>query len=278
MTAKRKTKIVAFIFVLLCLLGAGAFLLFSFFKVTSVVVDGNENVPKERIVALSGILLDESVFKVDLYDVETNIRSDPYIDVLSVKRKLPDGIEIAVRERTPVAAVRFSSYMIIIDEMGVVLEIAPLGATGLIEVYGIDLQGYKVAEPMVTGDDFQGTSLVALFLTLKEADMLDWVESIDVSNPLDMSFRIHDGLNIKVGMPDELTAKLAWAKETIPELENRSMLDGELDVTSGKNAWYRVPRPAEEALDDASDDTEGDSLAPEASDKEPDDTGGEPAD
>ena len=257
MTASPKTKIVSIVFVLLCFLGAAGFLAYSLLRVESVDVQGNDRISKERIVALSGILLEESMFKVDLEDVESNIRKEPYIDVLSVKRNLPSGIAIEVREREPIAAVVSGSTMIIIDEAGVALEFTTQGPGDYIIVRGIDLKGgSKAAEPIVTADDFQGTSLINLFVALKGASRLDDIESIDIANPLDMRIRLHSGLTILLGAPDELPAKLAWVNTVEPRLEELGLFDGTLDVTSGDNARYRR-KETDEEVQGVGDDLDG---------------------
>lgn len=242
MTASKKTKIVSVVFILLCFLGAAGFLAYTYFRIENVDVLGNDKISKERIVTLSGIMLDESMFDVDLEDVETKIRQEPYLDVLSVKRKLPSGIEIEVREREPIAAVVSGSSMIIIDEAGVALEFTSQDPGPYIIVHGIDLGGgSKAAEPIVTADDFQGTSLINLFIALKGAGRIGDVESIDIANPLDMRLKLHGGLTILLGAPDELPAKLAWLETVEPRLEELGLFDGTLDVTSGVSARY-VPR------------------------------------
>ncbi len=235
-------------FVLLCFLGAAGFLAYSFLRVESVDVLGNDKISKERIVTLSGILLDESMFKVDLEDVEEKIRQEPYIDVLSVKRRLPSGIEIEVREREPIAAVVAGSSMIIIDEAGVALEFTSGDPGPYIIVHGIDLRGgSKAAEPIVTADDFQGMSLINLFVALNGAQRLADVESIDIANPLDIRLKLHSGLSIMLGAPEELPAKLAWLETVEPRLEELGLFDGTLDLSSGVSARFRVFR--EEADD-----------------------------
>ncbi len=283
MTATRKTRIVSIVFILLCFLGAAGFLAYSYLRVESVDVLGNDKISKERIVTLSGILLDESMFNVDLEDVEERIRQEPYIDVLSIKRKLPSGIEIEVREREPIAAVVSGSSMIIIDEAGVALEFTSQDPGTYIIVRGIDLRGgSKAAEPIVTADDFQGTSLLNLFVALKGADRLGDVESIDIANPLDIRLKLHGGLTIMLGAPEEMPSKLAWLETVEPRLEELGLFDGTLDVTSGVSARY-VPRRDEfdyAAESDFTDDSNSDSIDNTDTD-DGDDTdadGAEPAD
>ncbi len=107
------------------LLGGGiCFLLSPFFNVTEIKVIGNERIDSNEIISLSGIQLEENTFKIEGYKAQQNIKENTYIDTVTVKRKLPNKIEIKVEERKPTFMLAFANAYIYINNQGYLLEVS----------------------------------------------------------------------------------------------------------------------------------------------------------
>jgi cell division protein FtsQ len=68
-------------------------------KVTSVVVEGNRIVPKDRIKSAAGISNDENIFFIRYKEVARRIKQIPQIKKVSVSGHLPSTVQILVEER-----------------------------------------------------------------------------------------------------------------------------------------------------------------------------------
>jgi cell division protein FtsQ len=88
--------------------------------VSNVRAEGNTIVPTAEILRLAAIPKDTKLFSVDIAEVQKRVRQNPFIRAASVNRQGPEGISIAVEERTPVA-ILIMDQMLYIDEEGVVL-------------------------------------------------------------------------------------------------------------------------------------------------------------
>ena len=95
-----------------------------YFNVDGIAVVGNENITDEEIIKQSGIETGGSVFDVHPFIVQHRIKKNLYIDDVNVNRKLPDKVEIIVKERSLLAQFRMDDRFVITDSEGMVLDIS----------------------------------------------------------------------------------------------------------------------------------------------------------
>ena len=94
-----------------------------YFNVDGIAVVGNENITDEEIIKQSGIETGGSVFDVHPFIVQHRIKKNLYIDDVNVNRKLPDKVEIIVKERSLLAQFRMDDRFVITDSEGMVLDL-----------------------------------------------------------------------------------------------------------------------------------------------------------
>ena len=88
--------------------------------VSIVRAEGNTIVPTAEILRLAAIPKDAKLFSVDIAAAQKRVKQNPFIRAASVNRQGPEGISVAVEERTPVA-ILVMNQMLYVDEEGVVL-------------------------------------------------------------------------------------------------------------------------------------------------------------
>jgi cell division protein FtsQ len=89
-------------------------------RMSKVRVQGNHIVSESSVIELAGIPRGAKLFDLDLTLIHQRVRKNPYVKDVLVQRNLPDGIDIQVVERTPVAVVS-AARLFYIDADGVVL-------------------------------------------------------------------------------------------------------------------------------------------------------------
>ncbi len=72
-----------------------------YFLINRIDVAGNNNVPEEDILASAGVAVGQNNISVSIEEVETRLEKNPWLERVSVKRVLPDILEIIVQERVP---------------------------------------------------------------------------------------------------------------------------------------------------------------------------------
>jgi cell division protein FtsQ len=105
---------------------AGRFLLYSpemaLIHPDQIVLAGNHNVAPARVLEIFAADRGKSVLRIPLAERRRQLESLPWIEQATVRRALPNRIEVELTERTPIAFVRESSDMALVDVHGVILD------------------------------------------------------------------------------------------------------------------------------------------------------------
>jgi cell division protein FtsQ len=88
--------------------------------VSKVRVQGNHLVPESSLIEVAAIPRGAKLFDLDLTRIHQRVRKNPFVKDVLVQRNLPNGVDIQIVERTPVAVVS-AGELLYIDADGVVL-------------------------------------------------------------------------------------------------------------------------------------------------------------
>ena len=167
------------------------------------------------------------------------IDEDPYFAVLSVDKLYPATIRINLRERIEKAAIMGINEAVVIDDEGYVLAIKDKPyAQGLLKVYGVMSIGFHVNQLLSEESDFHASTLIAILQKLCEYEIIDHIDSLDVSNPLSVYMISKSGVKIQIGQPEKLDEKLSKLKLVMPKLEEMELTDGTLMLIGDGRAVY----------------------------------------
>ena len=191
------------------------------FNIKNITVTGNSKISSETIISLSGLSIDQNIFNFWSNDIKEAVKQNAYIDTVEVKRKLPDSIEINVKERTTTYMITLGNAYVYINNQGYILEIT----SKKLEVPL--LIGYNTAaEEIVEGNRLNETDLEKL------NDILKIMEAASSSNSdigsLITQIDISDGNNYILSMPEEkktiylgdttnLSTKILWIDKFLDE-------------------------------------------------------------
>lgn len=121
---RKKNYILRIVIVLAIIVAAVFCAHLDYFNVDGIAVVGNENISDEEIIKQSGIETGGSVFDIHPFIVQHRIKKNLYIDDVNVNRKLPDKVEIIVKERSLLAQFSMDGKFVITDSEGMVLDIS----------------------------------------------------------------------------------------------------------------------------------------------------------
>ena len=90
----------------------------SYFAVKSLEVAGNFRLTSREVLDNAGLHAGMNALLVSIDAVERKIAGDPWVESVSVKRTLPDGISIRLKEKTPHFWVRHNGVFYYADAVG----------------------------------------------------------------------------------------------------------------------------------------------------------------
>ena len=94
------------------------------FNICQIEIVGNQQITQEQILELSEIELGDNVFFCKKEKTKNNISSNPYVENIKITRKLPDKIQIQVKEKQKAYQIQLDEGYAYIDNQGYILEIA----------------------------------------------------------------------------------------------------------------------------------------------------------
>ena len=99
------------------------------FAIRSVQITGIVHAPRAAIETIAGEYSGANLFRLDLETVGARLRAEPWVESVSIQKKLPNTLQIAITERKPAALVATADGLRYVDRSGVVF--APLAGAVL---------------------------------------------------------------------------------------------------------------------------------------------------
>lgn len=96
------------------------------FNLKNIIATGNSKITREQLISLSGICLDENIFRISRLKSESNIKQNAYIDEVEIYKKLPNTIEITIKERVPTFILEYGNGYVLVNNQGYMLEISSI--------------------------------------------------------------------------------------------------------------------------------------------------------
>ena len=87
-----------------------------------VAIAGNHYVTRASVLEIFAADRGKSVLRIPLGERRSEIEAIPWVEHATVQRVLPNGIEVDVTERTPIAFLRNGTGMALVDVHGVILD------------------------------------------------------------------------------------------------------------------------------------------------------------
>lgn len=249
---------------------AAAAILFLVFHVKTIEVVGVERYTPQQVVQLSGLKEGEQIFLADLEGAAERIRQDPYLQVLAIRRVLPNRIRIEIAERKEAAAISYQNLVVIVDHDGYVLSIGNRAdLTGLIQVRGMREATYSVNQRLGEQTDFFTNTLIAILKALREHNLSQEIAFLDISNPLSVHMLTVDGLDVSLGQPEGLPEKLESFAAILPDLKRGDLIGGTLHLSQKHDPVYTPPQETPDPGDTDPGDTDPDDTEPDNPDTSP---------
>lgn len=208
-----------------------------FFTVSAIEVTGTAVYDKKQIIDASGLQQGDNLFFINRFKVVGNIRARlPYIEKVTISRKLPGLVVIGVTESVAVAVIAVEGEMWAID-----CNCKTLGRTddsSLIIVVGFDPEEPIVGLPLAAkdGDDVKLKYLSAILTALADHDMLDETGSVDISSVLEPYLIYAGRFKVKTGRNENLDYKLELLRSCVEKLSATEA--GTIDLTIDNRAHF----------------------------------------
>ena len=154
-----------------------------FFKITDIVVEGNNLYTDEEVVKASGLALGDNLLAVSRGTVAGRIQASlPYVEDVQVGRALPGTVTVTVRESDAVYAVYAANGTVwLMNSSGKLLEQASPGASSYPWLVGVTVQTPQAGDQAVCAETEALDAALTVIQLLEATDYLPKIVEIDDS-------------------------------------------------------------------------------------------------
>lgn len=245
MKKKRKRKnpilfLIKWTSVILLLIGTIIFILTTpMFNIKNINISGIEHLTEEQVISLSELNKNENLFKNSKSKITSNIKQTPYVESVIIKRKLPDTIDIQIKERKRSYMLKFVNGYVYIDTQGYILEISK-EKLKLPIISGYKTEEDKISEGnrLITEDLENLNNVLKITNSLEEIDVAkEIITNIDISNKEDYTVYLEsEKKTIHFGDASNLSNKILYVKAMI---DSEKDIEGEIFVNGDLNNKFR---------------------------------------
>lgn len=213
------------------------FLLSPLFNIVEVNVENNSKISTEEIISLSKIKTGDNIFKTRKTDVINSIKENPYIESVQVSRKLPNIINIIVKERTTNFLLEFVNAYVYLDKQGYILEISEEKLDlPIITGYKTPIEEIEPGNRLILEDLKKLEKVIEIVDVATSNDVIGYITKIDISDATNYKLILEgEGKVAYLGDTSELNVKILYMKKII-ELEAGK--EGEIFLNRDLNKEY----------------------------------------
>ena len=241
---KRKLilKIIRTIVLIGILIGTLIYILLSpLFNIKDVTVTGNNKLSGEEIISLSEIRTEENIFKTSKNDIKNRIKTNPYVENVKIRRKLPDKVEIIVVERVATYMLPFANSYVYINNQGYMLEITSQKANlPIITGFSTPEENLHEGERLVSEDLVKLGEVLQIIESANANGIQELITKIDISNRQDYTIMLEKEKKlVHMGDVSNLSTKMSYINKII---QDEAGIEGEIFVNTdltNKGAVFR---------------------------------------
>lgn len=186
------------------------------FQIQTITVTGNDALSTEKVISLSGLSHGDNLFWCDATTAKKQLRHNPFVEKISIRRALPDEIILQITERKSVGYIMTTDGYVQVDREGRLLAIQQsLGNYRLPVISGVGLN-----ELPELGGIIQNKKLKQALDILQSCDvaLLDNIAELNVGQEYYVLLYTNQQLEVRLGGLENLEQRLKDLNKILTEI------------------------------------------------------------
>lgn len=232
---KVATGIVKWTVLMMALLAAFIFFMMSpLFNIVEITVTNNQKIQEDTIISLSGIQLGENLYRTSTSTIQRRMKENAYIDSVTVSRRLPNRLELSVKERKATFMLTYASSYAYMNNQGYILEISEQKIEAPIIIGSQTKEEELTVGGRIKEEDLDKLAMVLKIIESANGNGIgDLITKIDISNKQDYLIILESkGKIIHLGDASNLSNRMLYVKAI---LEKEEGVEGEIHVEGDLN-------------------------------------------
>ena len=203
-----------------------------FFNIVDITIEGESRYTDKELIKASGVEIGDNLFCIMPSTVEKAIvKKFPYIESAAMKRVLPDGLIIKVKEAEVDSVIEWQGEYALISEKGRLLEGGiEMLPEGEFHVTGFDIEKLDEGDNIKKADRERFNTLRMIKKSIRD-NGLGEIDVIALDDMMDLNLLYDGRIIIKMGSATEIDYKIRAAKSVI-DLSDSGKTVALLDVSA----------------------------------------------
>lgn len=209
-------KITKWVILLGLLIGTSIYIILSpLFNITEINVSGNSKLTSQDIINLSQIETGINTFKISFKKVTELLKQEPYIESVNIERKLPNTININVKERVPTYMLEFANGFVYMNNQGYMLEISETALqVPIIVGFETPVESISPGSRLIIEDLEKLETVLKIVESAKSNDVYNLITSIDISDGNNFILYLNnEGHTVEFGDGSNINTKILYMKD-----------------------------------------------------------------
>lgn len=224
---KRIVKRTFIIVIFIIIIGAFVINKTDIFLINNVVCTGDNLLTKEYVLDKAESLKGENIFYINKESIIKEIKRNPYVKDLTIKRVYPNKVEFNVKEATGLYYININGkYGIISSSLILLEEVDSIEGKELIELRGVNVENLQLGDKV---SESRSTETVAekfydMEQVIKENGEDFSITALDISNINNLKAYIGD-IEILLGTDENIFKKMSDAVQIYKNFEVTEKID-----------------------------------------------------
>lgn len=240
MKYKDKIKKSAIIFMAVIVVSIIVYLVSPFFYFSNTIVLGETSFKEQELIDLSKVDMEKNIYLIDTKTAQANIKKNPYINEITIKRKFPKTLVFSVSERLPAAVLPLSAGFVVIDEEGNALKIEQdISGLSYPMISGISITKASLGEKIPVKDQEQFSFILKMLSYSQNARLLQSISDINLKNLDNIQMTTTSGIKVLLGDGEDMNYKMLLLNQILVDLYGKGVTAGTIDMRFQSNPVYR---------------------------------------
>ena len=186
------------------------------FQVQQITVTGNDALSTDKVISISGLTQGDNLFWCSTGEAKKQLRHNPFVEKVSIRRELPDGLVIQITERPSVGYIVTSDGYVQVDAEGRLLAIQQSLSDYRLPV----ISGVGLHELPELGGIIQNEKLKQALGILQSCDvsLLDNIAELNVGQEYYILLYTNQQLEVRLGGLDNMEQRLKDLDKILTEV------------------------------------------------------------
>ena len=193
------------------------FMMSSVFNIKQIIVTSNSKIKSQEIINLSTLTPGTNMFKTTSSMIKNNLKTNPYIEDVKIKRNINGTVTLDIQERKPTYMLKFTNSYVYINNQGYILEMSekPLKLPILIG-FQTPSEEMKEGNRLIVDDLKKLEDAIKIMETAKSISMDNIITQIDITNSLNYILTISsEDKTVQFGDCSNINVKLLKVQAVI---------------------------------------------------------------